>query len=29
MSILVRHAMTASPQTISPDMIAFDAAGMM
>jgi CBS domain-containing protein len=29
MSILVRHAMTASPQTISPEMNAFDAAGMM
>jgi CBS domain-containing protein len=29
MSILVRHAMTESPQTITPDMNAFDAAGMM
>jgi CBS domain-containing protein len=29
MSILVRHAMTESPQTISPDMNAMDAAGMM
>jgi CBS domain-containing protein len=29
MSILVRHAMTESPQTISPDMNAQDAAGMM
>jgi CBS domain-containing protein len=29
MSILVRHAMTESPQTISPDMTAEDAAGMM
>jgi CBS domain-containing protein len=29
MSILVRHAMTESPQTISPDMNALDAAGMM
>jgi CBS domain-containing protein len=29
MSILVRHAMTESPQTISPTMNAFDAAGMM
>ena len=29
MSILVRHAMTASPQTIKPDMTAADAAGMM
>ncbi len=29
MSILVRHAMTESPQTISPDMNAFDAAGLM
>jgi CBS domain-containing protein len=28
-SILVRHAMTESPQTISPDMTAEDAAGMM
>jgi CBS domain-containing protein len=27
--ILVRHAMTASPQTISPDMNACDAAGLM
>ena len=29
MSILVRHAMTGSPQTISPEMNAADAAGMM
>lgn len=29
MSILVRHAMTESPQTIKPDMNASDAAGMM
>ncbi|MGH2572856.1 MAG: CBS domain-containing protein [Actinomycetota bacterium] len=29
MSILVRHAMTESPQTISPDMNAQDAAGLM
>ena len=29
MSILVRHAMTESPQTITPEMNAFDAAGMM
>jgi CBS domain-containing protein len=29
MSILVRHAMTESPQTISPGMSAMDAAGMM
>jgi len=29
MSILVRHAMTESPQTISRDMNAADAAGMM
>jgi CBS domain-containing protein len=29
MSILVRHAMTPSPQTISPGMNATDAAGMM
>src|SRR5687767_13560887 len=29
MSILVRHAMTESPQTISPNMNAQDAAGMM
>ena len=29
MAVLVRHAMTASPQTISPDMNAEDAAGMM
>jgi CBS domain-containing protein len=29
MSILVRHAMTQSPQTITPEMNAFDAAGMM
>lgn len=29
MAILVRHAMTASPTTISPEMNAFDAAGMM
>ncbi len=27
--ILVRHAMTESPQTISPDMNVQDAAGMM
>jgi CBS domain-containing protein len=29
MSILVRHAMTESPQTIGPTMNAADAAGMM
>jgi CBS domain-containing protein len=29
MSILVRHAMTESPQTIRPDMNAADAAGLM
>jgi len=29
MSILVRHAMTQTPQTIRPDMNAADAAGMM
>jgi CBS domain-containing protein len=29
MSILVRHAMTETPQTIRPDMNAADAAGMM
>jgi CBS domain-containing protein len=29
MSILVRHAMTPAPQTISPDMNAGDAAGLM
>jgi CBS domain-containing protein len=29
MSILVRHAMTEAPQTISPGMSAEDAAGMM
>ena len=29
MSILVRHAMTEAPQTITPEMNAFDAAGMM
>jgi CBS domain-containing protein len=29
MSILVRHAMTESPLTISPELNAFDAAGMM
>jgi CBS domain-containing protein len=29
MAILVRHAMTESPTTISPDMNAFDAAGLM
>ena len=29
MAILVRHAMTESPQTIRPDMNAADAAGMM
>ncbi len=29
MSILVRHAMTESPQTIAPDMNAMDAAGLM
>ena len=29
MAILVRHAMTSSPVTISPDMNAFDAAGLM
>jgi CBS domain-containing protein len=28
-SILVRHAMTASPQTIDPDMNAADAAALM
>src|SRR3954471_15685188 len=29
MSILVRHAMTESPQTAGPDMNAADAAGLM
>ncbi|TMK84794.1 MAG: CBS domain-containing protein [Actinobacteria bacterium] len=29
MSILVRHAMTESPQTVRPDMNASDAAGLM
>jgi CBS domain-containing protein len=29
MSILVRHAMTPSPQTVSPDLNAADAAGLM
>ncbi|MDP8955724.1 MAG: CBS domain-containing protein [Actinomycetota bacterium] len=29
MAILVRHAMTESPTTISPGMNAFDAAGLM
>jgi CBS domain-containing protein len=29
MSILVRHAMTSSPQTIDPDMNAADAAALM
>jgi len=29
MSILVRHAMTESPQTARPDMTAADAAGLM
>ena len=29
MSILVRHAMTESPQTAGPDMTAGDAAGLM
>src|SRR5437867_13338486 len=29
MSILVRHAMTESPQTAKPDMTAGDAAGLM
>jgi CBS domain-containing protein len=29
MSILVRHAMTAAPQTIDPDMNAADAAALM
>jgi CBS domain-containing protein len=29
MAILVRHAMTESPTTISPQMNAFDAAGLM
>jgi CBS domain-containing protein len=29
MAILVRHAMTESPITISPEMNAFDAAGLM
>jgi CBS domain-containing protein len=29
MSILVRHAMTASPQTVSPGLNAADAAGLM
>jgi CBS domain-containing protein len=29
MSILVRHAMTETPQTIRPDMSAADAAGLM
>jgi CBS domain-containing protein len=29
MSMLVRHAMTESPQTAGPDMTAADAAGLM
>jgi CBS domain-containing protein len=29
MSLLVRHAMTESPQTARPDMTASDAAGLM
>jgi len=29
MSILVRHAMTESPQTAGPDLTAADAAGLM
>jgi CBS domain-containing protein len=29
MSILVRHAMSANPQTARPDMTAADAAGLM
>jgi CBS domain-containing protein len=29
MSILVRHAMTSTPQTVSPDLNAADAAGLM
>lgn len=29
MSILVRHAMTQAPQTVSPDMNTADAAGLM
>lgn len=29
MSILVRHAMTPSPQTVTPEMNAGDAAGLM
>lgn len=29
MSILVRHAMSADPQTARPDMTAADAAGLM
>jgi CBS domain-containing protein len=29
MSILVRHAMTPAPQTVTPDMNAADAAGLM
>ena len=29
MALLVRHAMTESPTTISPGMNAFDAAGLM
>ena len=29
MAILVRHAMTEAPTTISPQMNAFDAAGLM
>ena len=29
MSILVRHAMTETPQTAKPDMTAADAAGLM
>lgn len=29
MSLLVRHAMTEAPQTLGPDMNAFDAAGLM
>ncbi|MFL5766490.1 MAG: CBS domain-containing protein [Actinomycetota bacterium] len=29
MSILVRHAMSGDPQTLSPDLTAADAAGLM
>jgi CBS domain-containing protein len=29
MSLLVRHVMAEAPKTASPDMDAFDAAGLM